>query len=126
MAQSMCQAAAVTYHSGFGLVYTVGRGCEHPKGVGGPTAKHNCHDICKSHNLPRNQPHLTNRYTCIAAFHVYRNNPATNPAGDVGSATLGLASAEVKCNYSSKGCGPNFCCCFLPFNHQQPLDPIGK
>ncbi len=52
MAQSMCQAAAVTYHAGFGVVYTVGRGCEHPKGVGGPTAKHNCHDICNSHNLP--------------------------------------------------------------------------
>ncbi len=63
------------------------------------------------------QPH---RYKCIAAFHVYRNHPATNPAGDVGSSTLGLASAEVKCNYYWKGCGPNFCCCFLPFNHQQP------
>ena len=102
LAQSMCQSLALNR---YGRVYAVGRECPT-----WPRDGTNCNDICSHSSLHSDVQTVHNTWSCIGAYHVYYDRPATRRNGDIHSATLGLKSLQQLCFY--RKCGPNFCCCF--------------
>lgn len=101
LAQTMCQAHA-TQRNLYGIVYAVGRRCDR---------QYTCSSICASpyiHVQDSQTAHLS--WSCISAYHVYNDRPATSKSGDRQNARLGLKSKGEKCDYA--GCGPNYCCCY--------------
>ena len=109
LAQAMCQSYA-DQASLNGRVYAVGRKCPSPW----PSTGDTCVSICESvylHVQDSQTAHDT--WSCISAYHVYYNRPATDGNGERNTARLGLKSKKERCN--SPRCGPNFCCCYATY-----------
>ncbi len=106
LAQAMCQAQA-NERNLYGRVYAVGRQC--------PdlwyTELDDCKSICEN-SLLHAQDHQTvdDTWSCIGAYRVYLNRPATTTNGQQNTAKLGLKSKQEGC--ADQHCGPNYCCCY--------------
>ena len=89
IAQAACQAHA-TDHGQFGRVYAVGKQCGQ---------SYTCDNICASSSLhAQDSQTVGDRWSCIAAFHVYYGRPSTTKNGQPNTAKLGLKSKLERCN----------------------------
>ena len=103
MAQSIC--TSITGIRGW--TYAVARVCNSHN-------KETCTQICESDKLRRQDPQTADKvWRASAALHVYRNRPSSSP-GTIAHPHLGLKVFQYQDIDSSPGCGPNFCCCYVP------------
>ena len=102
MAQSVCTAI----NNNNGYVYAVQRICAASSGT--------CEEICTSRDLAKQDPQ-THDYTWVAAaaLHVYVDRPSSDP-GTAADPHIGLKVLRYP-NIHQSGCGPNFCCCLVPY-----------
>ena len=104
LAQAMCQAYA-DQKGHYGRVYAVGRYCPP-----WPSNGNTCATICTRPSLHHQDFHtFTDAWSCISAYHIHYDRPATKKDGWPSTATLGLKSKREGCTY--RKCGPNSCCC---------------
>ena len=98
IAQSVCTSMA----SNKGMVYAVRRFCH-------SNNKRTCVDVCTNDALRQKDPHTSSRgWTAVGALHVFKNRPVSTPG------TLGLKVFRYS-SVKTNGCGPNYCCCHVPF-----------
>lgn len=98
IAQSICSALVGVAQ---GWIYAVERSC----GTGSPQT---CTEICTDPDLHAQDDQTVDAtWLTAAAIHVYYGRPSTSPGN------LGLKVYRYS-DVSSTGCGPNFCCCFVP------------
>ena len=106
LAQSVCQAYA-SQRNLYGRVYAVGRRCPDPW----YNQLDTCTTICASPYLHvQDSQTARGTWSCINAYHIYSNRPATTSHGQQNNAKLGLKSKQEGCNTAT--CGPNYCCCY--------------
>ena len=108
MAQSICTAIS----GPTGWVFAVQRDCG---------TSDTCENICASKRLHAQAPQrriVVGQWKATAALHIYGRGPSSGPS-TVDNPHLGFM--VYRYNYVNTGgyCGPNYCCCFVPYN--QPV-----
>ena len=80
-----------------GWVYAVRKECP---------GNYSCNEICESQSLANQDPQVKNRKgVCEMALHVYADRPRLYDNRQLGPKVYRYRDC------TSKGCGPNYCCC---------------
>ena len=70
---------------------------------------------CTAPNLRSQDPQTKDRtWIAAAALHVYVDRPSSAP-GTAAAPHIGLKVLRYP-NIHQPGCGPNFCCCLVPYD----------
>ena len=102
IAQSICSSKVGVR----GWSYAVQRAC-------GPANAETCTQICESSALKKQDKQTKNKqWRASAALDVYKHRPSSSP-GTIDNPHIGLKVYQYQ-NIDATGCGPNFCCCYVP------------
>ena len=105
MAQSICTAISGPR----GWVFAVQREC---------TTRDTCANICASKRLHAQAPQhriVAGQWKATAALHIYGRGPSSGPS-TVNDPHLGFMVFRYDYVNTSGYCGPNYCCCLVPYN----------
>ena len=103
IAQSACTTMAISGNH-IGWTFAVKRQCD--------SSTASCETICSLQTLHALDKQTSEKqWSCLGAVHVYADRPVSQPS-TTSRPSIGFKVYWSPTYYTSKNCGPNYCCCF--------------